>query len=66
MQITVNGDAIEVDAGLSLASLLDRIGKRSEHVAIECNGEVVESDDFTQVTLSPDDKLEIVHFVGGG
>lgn len=66
MQIIVNGDPLEVDAGLALPELLGRIGKAIEHVAVEYNGEVVEREGFAQVMLKEHDQLEIVHFVGGG
>ena len=46
MQIIVNGDSLDVEEGLSLDSLLARLGKPSEHVAVEHNGEVVEPSDF--------------------
>jgi thiamine biosynthesis protein ThiS len=66
MQIIVNGDSLEIEAELTLLALLARIGKSTEHVAIEHNGEVVDREDFAALTLNPQDRLEIVHFVGGG
>jgi len=66
VQIIVNGAALEIEAGLSLGALLARTGKSIEHVAVECNGEVVELDANAQLTLQANDQIEIVHFVGGG
>jgi thiamine biosynthesis protein ThiS len=66
MQILVNGDSVEVASGLSLLALLERIGKPSAHVAVEYNGDILERDGFAAVTLRENDRLEIVHFVGGG
>lgn len=66
MRIIVNGDHLEVESGLSLVSLLARLGKPSEHVAVEHNGNVVEGGSLTEVMLRENDQLEIVHFVGGG
>jgi len=66
MQIIVNGSCLEVDSGFTLLALLDHMGKPSAHVAVEHNGEIVERNDFSSVTLDDEDRLEIVHFVGGG
>ena len=66
MNIIVNGDSLEVAASLTLFALLSRLGKPTAQVAVEHNGEVVEPDDFAQLTLQANDQLEIVHFVGGG
>lgn len=66
MQIVVNGDSVEVEEGLTVAALLERIGKSTEHVAVECNGKIVDARDFATLPLRTADKLEIVHFVGGG
>lgn len=66
MKIIVNGEGRDVAAGLSLRALLDQIGTSAERVAIECNGVIIESRDLETMTLQADDKLEIVHFVGGG
>ncbi len=66
MQIVVNGDPLEVDESLSLMALLARVGKAPEHVAVERNGAIVEPAQFSSLRLEPADRLEIVHFVGGG
>jgi thiamine biosynthesis protein ThiS len=46
--------------------LLVQLGKACDRVAVECNGEVVELESFSRLTLRPNDRLELVHFVGGG
>ncbi len=66
MHIIVNGDPLEVDESLTMLALLARLGKAPEHVAIERNGDVVEPERFAGLSLEQDDRLEIVHFVGGG
>ena len=66
MHIIVNGEKLEVASGLNVLSLLEQIGKPAAHVAVEHNGEVIDRDGFSGVTLGENDKLEIVHFVGGG
>ena len=66
MRIVVNATELEVAEGTSIASLLARLGKPSGHVAIEINGEIVDSESFASVVLKAEDRLEVVHFVGGG
>ena len=66
MLIIVNGSCLEVDSGFTLLALLDHMGKPSAHVAVEHNGEVLERSCFADVRLGDKDRLEIVHFVGGG
>jgi thiamine biosynthesis protein ThiS len=66
MEIIVNGDRLDVTESSSLEALLTRVGKSSEHVAVERNGEVVEAADIPNLRLQPGDVLEVVHFVGGG
>ena len=66
MRIIVNGEKLEVSSGLNVLALLEQIGKPAAHVAVEHNGEVLDREGFAQVTLGENDKLEVVHFVGGG
>lgn len=66
MTIIVNGQTKEVEAGITLAELLDQMKLNLDCVAVERNLEVVERDIFTSTSLSADDSLEIVQFVGGG
>ena len=64
--ITVNGEAREVAAGASLAALLAAIGLDTRKVAVERNEEIVPRSTYPEVALAPGDRLEIVHFIGGG
>jgi thiamine biosynthesis protein ThiS len=66
MQLIINGVAREVEPGLSIVELLTQLGKSIEHVAVERNGEVVELAEFSVSKLEANDRLEVVHFVGGG
>lgn len=66
MQVLVNGKIREVNPGMSVADLVDASGLGQERIAIERNGDILDKADFTTVTLSEGDKLEIVRFVGGG
>jgi len=66
MRIEINGEIRDVPAELDLAALLDRLSLSSRRVAVELNREVVRRSDWASRKLSEADKIEIVHFVGGG
>lgn len=66
MRIIVNANDLEIEEGTSVSSLLARLGKPSSHVAVEHNGEIIDAGDFEKILLKPEDRLEVVHFVGGG
>jgi thiamine biosynthesis protein ThiS len=66
MEILLNGERRQVPDGLNLEGLLQHLQIKAERVAIEHNRRIVKRDDWSQVSLSSGDELEIVHFVGGG
>ncbi|MBI4951806.1 MAG: sulfur carrier protein ThiS [Myxococcales bacterium] len=66
MEITVNGEPIEVPAGATVRSLIEQLGLAAGPVAVEQNGEVVPRAAHRSTPLAAGDRLEIVHFVGGG
>jgi len=66
MQITVNGDAQEVPAGITVRGLVENLGLTDGPVAVERNREVVPRAEHSSTELEAGDMLEIVHFVGGG
>lgn len=66
MRIQVNGEFREVEDELSLRDLIEVLDLRLERLAIELNGNVVRRGDWESRVLNSDDKVEIVHFVGGG
>ncbi len=66
MRVTVNGEARDLDEGATLEALVRQLGLAPERVAVEHNYEVVRHADWPRVTLSEGDRVEIVHFVGGG
>ena len=65
-KIQLNGDPYEVNYGTNLNDLLNKLKIQKNKVAIEVNGEIVEKGKYTSLVLSKDDKVEIVHFIGGG
>jgi len=66
MQLRINGEEKSYDAPLTLASLIAHMGLKSDRVAVELNRDIVPRDQWEQTGLSEGDRLEIVHFVGGG
>ena len=66
MQLQINGEAREVADELKLSELVDELSLAPERVAIELNQKVVRRKRWAETTLADDDRIEIVHFVGGG
>jgi thiamine biosynthesis protein ThiS len=66
MNLIINGEDRQFDSGLTISALLDRLGMKADRVAVELNRELVPRERWTETQLADDDKLEIVHFVGGG
>lgn len=66
MEIHINGERRPVEDGIDVARLVDSLQLARDKVAVERNREIVRRQDWAQVRLAPDDRLEIVHFVGGG
>ena len=67
--VTLNGRNEQfdgLDKGATLAQAIESLGLKADRVAVERNGEIVGRALWATVELSPGDKLEIVHFVGGG
>ena len=50
----------------SLEQLIGKLGLKGDRVAIEHNGEIVPRVVWAKTTLNAGDRLEVVHFVGGG
>ena len=65
-KIQLNGDIYEVNYGTNLNELLNKLKIKKNKVAIEVNGEIVEQNKYSNLILNKDDKVEIVHFIGGG
>lgn len=64
--IIVNGKEFEIASGSSVAKLVEERGLDRSRVAVELNGEIVPRGTFDDTLLHDGDKVEIVHFVGGG
>lgn len=66
IRIEVNGEAREVPDGASVAELLGLLGLAAPKVAVERNLEIVPRSAWADTRLTAGDRLEVVHFIGGG
>jgi thiamine biosynthesis protein ThiS len=69
MKLTINGEDRtfnESEAPLTLAALIESMDMKPDRVAVELNRNIVPRDQWAQTQLNDGDRLEIVHFVGGG
>lgn len=66
MRLSVNGEPMDVDDGLTVRTLLDKLELGPGPVAVEQNGEVVPRAKHAITALREGDQIEVVHFVGGG
>ena len=65
-KIQLNGNPYEINNGTNLNELLNKLKIQKNKVAIEVNGEIIEKSKYPNLILRRDDKVEVVHFIGGG
>ena len=65
-KIQLNGNPYEINTETNLNQLLNKLKNQKTKVAIEVNGAIVEKNKYPKVILNKGDKVEIVHFIGGG
>ena len=66
MRVELNGEPKELPEGATLLTLIEQLSLAPERVAVELNRDVVRRADWPATRLSDGDRVEIVHFVGGG
>jgi thiamine biosynthesis protein ThiS len=66
MTLQINGENREFGDGILLSALFEQMGMKADRVAVERNGEIVPRGRWRETALADGDRLEIVHFVGGG
>jgi sulfur carrier protein len=66
MKLVINGEVRDFASPLSLAALIEQLGMKQDRVALELNHDIIPREQWAQTNLSDGDRLEIVHFVGGG
>jgi thiamine biosynthesis protein ThiS len=66
LRVYVNGESRELFAPTSLAELVTQLDLPAARIAVELNRIVVRRSDWNTTMLQDEDRIEIVHFVGGG
>ena len=69
MKLHINGQDRtfpEAPTPFALAALVEALGKKPDRVAIELNRNVIPRNRWAETPLAEGDRLELVHFVGGG
>jgi sulfur carrier protein len=66
IEITVNGESRQVEPGLTVADLIAQLELAPKRLAIEHNLLILARSLWPETRLKTGDRLEIVHFVGGG
>jgi sulfur carrier protein len=65
MRLVINGEERNL-AAATLEALIEELGMKGDRVAVEVNREIVPRERWSATALKDGDRLEIVHFVGGG
>lgn len=66
MNITLNGQAKQLDAVHTVQDLVMHLGYQGKRIAVERNGDIVPKSQHAHATLDEGDQIEIVVAVGGG
>tara|TARA_B100000686_G_scaffold201299_1_gene208210 strand:- start:3064 stop:3270 length:207 start_codon:yes stop_codon:yes gene_type:complete len=66
MEIILNGEKFTLETGSNIVNLIDKLDLNADKLAIERNLEIVPKSKFAMTIIEEGDKLEIVHFIGGG
>ena len=66
IKISVNGKQIQVIPNFSMMSLITNLKVPLNKIAIELNKKIIDKKRISKIYLQKGDKIEIVHFIGGG
>ena len=66
MHIQLNGEALDLPDGLSVADLLEQLELTGKRVAVELNLDIVPRSQHAATRLGEGDRVEVVHAIGGG
>ena len=66
IQIKINGKLKLIDKNSNLLNLVNKLKIPIKKVTIELNQEIIDKKKLNKITLNKNDKIEIVHFIGGG
>jgi sulfur carrier protein len=66
IEIILNGEGTEIPMEWTVTDLVEDLKLVGKQVAVELNGQIVSRDRWQEETLVSGDRIEVVHFVGGG
>ncbi len=66
IKITVNGKQMQIIPKFTLKSLITKLKMPINKIAIELNKKIIDKNRISKIRLKKGDKIEIVHFIGGG
>ena len=66
IKIRLNGKYIKIQEKITLLKLVEKINLSVNKVAIELNKKIVNKKSLSKIKIKKNDKVEIVHFIGGG
>ena len=66
IKIKLNGKSITLQSSTNLSKLVKNLKIPIKKVAIEVNQEIIDKKKLDKILLKKDDRIEIVHFIGGG
>jgi sulfur carrier protein len=65
-KIQLNGSKLELNSKYSIAALLKKYKINEKKIAVELNGKIINRNKYKLIYIKNTDKIEIVHFIGGG
>ncbi len=66
MKVFINGETKEIPDEVNLFELLRYFSLPQKRIAVELNKEVVRKKDWENIKINDEDRIEVIHFVGGG
>jgi sulfur carrier protein len=66
MNVLINGEKREVPERVNLKALLELFSMPSRRIAVEVNRNVIRRAEWETLILDENDRIEVIHFVGGG
>ena len=66
MNILLNGDSSTVNEGTLLSQLIEELGLTGKRLAVEINKEIIPKSEHEKYVIQENDRIEIVHAIGGG
>ena len=66
IKINLNGRVISIPTNTTVSKVIKNIKVQTNKIAIELNRKIIDKERINKLHLKNNDKLEIVHFIGGG